>query len=283
MIEIVKDEYEWKIEEINNVKRGNFKHAVFDFDGTISLVREGWQKIMIPYFTDELMNTPKGCDSDIAVIEELVRDFVYVYTGKQTIYQCIALVDQVKLMGGQPLTAQDYKDEYHRRLSIHIQNRIKGLESGEQSPGDHIVAGSFDILEKFKNRGVHLYLASGTDEIYVKQEAALLGVDKYFAGSIYGAQTDYKSFSKKMVIEKIIRDNNLEGGSLMGFGDGYVEIENIKEAGGFACGIATDESKHRGIDLWKRNRLIEAGADIIIPDFTESDALMDYLFDKGNA
>ncbi len=31
-----------------------FRYAVFDFDGTLSLIREGWQSIMIPYFASEL-------------------------------------------------------------------------------------------------------------------------------------------------------------------------------------------------------------------------------------
>jgi len=124
-----------------------------------------------------------------------------------------------------------------------------------------------------------MYLASGTDENYVLEEAALLGVDHYFAG-IYGAKDDYKSFSKKMLIDRVIRENNLHGRELLGFGDGYVEIENVKGVGGFACGLATDEVLRRGIDEWKRNRLKASGADIIIPDFTETPKLMAYLFSE---
>jgi phosphoglycolate phosphatase-like HAD superfamily hydrolase len=170
-----------------------------------------------------------------------------------------------------------YKAEYHRRLELRIADRIAELERDPASAVKHIVPGSFDILEALKQRGVVLYLASGTDEKYVKQEAALLQVDRYFAG-IYGAQDDYKSFSKKMVIERIIRENKLHGRDLLGFGDGYVEIENVKGAGGFACGVATDEVRRRGVDQWKRNRLKGSGADIIIPDFTGTRKLIDYLF-----
>jgi phosphoglycolate phosphatase-like HAD superfamily hydrolase len=133
------------------------------------------------------------------------------------------------------------------------------------------------MLKGLKDRGVVMYLASGTDEVYVKQEAGLLGVDPYFAG-IYGAQDDYRSFSKKMVIDRILTENKLHGKELLGFGDGYVEIENIKGVGGFACGVATDEERRRGVDQWKRNRLKSSGADIVIPDFTESQKLADYLF-----
>ena len=99
---------------------------------------------------------------------------------------------------------------------------------------------------------------------------------------MFGAQRDYKSFSKKMIVERIIRENRLTGAELVGFGDGFVEIENVKEAGGFAVGVATDEKNHDGrVDQWKRERLIRAGADIIIPDFSDVPALIDYLFPKN--
>ena len=82
-----------------------------------------------------------------------------------------------------------------------------------------------------------------------------------------------------MIINKIIETHSLEGNELAGFGDGYVEIENIKEAGGFAVGVATDEARRMGINEWKRKRLIKAGADIIIPDFSKAAILDKYLFD----
>ena len=56
-----------------------------------------------------------------------------------------------------------------------------------------------------------LYLASGTDERYVLEEARLLGLDKYFGAHIYGAVEDYKTFSKAMVIERILEINQVDG------------------------------------------------------------------------
>ena len=66
--------------------------------------------------------------------------------------------------------------------------------------------------------------------------------------------------------------------SQVGFGDGYVEIENIREAGGYAVGVASNESERAGIDEWKRERLIRAGANIIIPDYRDINALEKELF-----
>jgi phosphoglycolate phosphatase-like HAD superfamily hydrolase len=270
----------WSIEVVHSgTPRGAFRYAIFDFDGTISLIREGWQQIMIPYFADEMAACPGAAGRPKEELAAAAREFVYLNTGKQTIYQCIQLAEEVARLGGKPLDPLAYKAEYHRRLERRIADRIAELEADPAAALNHVVPGSFDILSALRGRGIGLYLASGTDEIYVKKEAALLSVDGYFAG-IYGAQDDYRSFSKKMVIDRIIAENKLPGEALLGFGDGYVEIENVKAVGGFACGVAADEARRRGVDQWKRDRLKRSGADIIIPDYTDTPRLMEYLFAK---
>ena len=30
------------------IERGRFRHVLFDFDGTISVIREGWERVMAP-------------------------------------------------------------------------------------------------------------------------------------------------------------------------------------------------------------------------------------------
>ena len=266
------------VEMICPPKAKNFRYAVLDFDGTISLIREGWQQIMIPYFTDELAQTPKGRACPRAELELRVREFITLTTGKQTIYQCIQLAEEITAFGGTPKDPQAYKDEYLRRLLQRIDGRLTGLENGSLKPEDLTVPGSYRLLDMLLRHGVTLYLASGTDEVHVLREAALLGMEPYFGKRIYGAQRAYKTFSKKMVIERIIRENKLAGEELLGFGDGYVEIENVHEVGGCAVGVASNEHERKGIDEWKRERLIRAGANMIIPDFTDVDALEGVLF-----
>jgi hypothetical protein len=63
--------------------------------------------------------------------------------------------------------------------------------------------------------------------------------------------------------------SSLEGNgeTLIGFGDGYVEIKNVKEVGGVAVAVATDEPDCVLVDQWKRERLIKVGADFVIPNF----------------
>jgi hypothetical protein len=53
----------------------------------------------------------------------------------------------------------------------------------------------------------------------------LVGSAPYFE-AIYGAKDDYKNFSKKMLIDKIIQEHQLHGSEFVAFGDGYVEIED---------------------------------------------------------
>ena len=258
-----------------------FHYAVLDFDGTISLVREGWQAIMIGYFTEELHKTPEGLQTDGETLKKQAREMIFFHTGKQTIYQCIALAEIIERMGGKPLDPQAYKDEYSRRLLITIDGRLKGLADGSIDPETLTVPGTRELLTMLQDNGVALYLASGTDEEYVRSEVALLGLLPFFKGHVYGAQQDYRTFSKKMVIEKLIADNHLAGDELLGFGDGYVEIENIREVGGYAIGVASNETARQGIDAWKRERLIKAGADVIIPDYREIDTLRTRLFPRN--
>ncbi len=256
-------------------ERDGVHYALFDFDGTLSLIREGWQAIMIPMMIEILMQTPAHEDKD--KITTVVRDFVTRLTGKQTIFQMIQLAEEVKKRGGNAEDPLTYKNEYHERLLKRIQYRLDGLRSKRIQPEEYLVPGAISILEGLRSHGVKCYLASGTDEKYVLDEAELLHLTPYFAG-IYGAQDDYMNFSKKMVIQRIIAENNLSGPEFVAFGDGFVEIEDTKSVNGIAVGVATNEADREGIDEWKRNRLIQAGADLIIPDFRVTDSLLQILF-----
>jgi len=263
--------------EIRNpdIPRGVMKFALFDFDGTISLIRQGWQDVMIPMLVEKLAELDSGESEQ--ELHTLVEDFVVTLTGKQTIYQMMRLAEEIQKRGGTPEEAVEYKREYLQRLWERIEDRIEGVQDGTYTQEEMRIPGSLELVQELAARGVQLYLASGTDIEYVKHEAELVGVAEYFAPHIYGAVDTYENFSKKMVIEQIISENNLHGPELVACGDGYVEILNVKEAGGVAVGAATDEYKREGINPWKRNRLVQAGADIIVPEFREYEELIKYL------
>ncbi len=256
--------------------RPQISHVLFDFDGTLSLIRQGWPEVMVPMFVEMLPPQPGESEADRAKLafEDIMR-----LNGKQTIYQMMQLADRVRQRGGKPRKPLWYKHEYLRRLHQRIHDRIEGLKAGRIRPDDLLLFGARPFLEQLVARGLTLYLASGTDEPFMQAEAELLDVARYFPGRIYGALDDYKNFSKQMVIDRILRDGAIPPAQLLAFGDGYVEIENTKGAGGLAVAVASDEA-HNGsgqMDAWKRQRLLGVGADVVIPDFRDASVLLDRI------
>lgn len=272
------------IEIHREVQRGNIRHVVFDFDGTISLIRDGWQNVMVPLMI-ECLQTETNTTETQEELEALVVGFVDRLTGKQTIYQMIQLGEEIEKRGGTPKDPLAYKDEYNRRLLPIVEERIAGLAAGTLPPDPLRVPMSLEFLQSLREMDLSCYLASGTDVEFVKNEATLLGVAAYFDGGIFGALREYKKFSKAMVIQKIITDiastaRSYSGSELLIVGDGYVEIENAKEVGAIAVGVASVEDNMYNMNADKRERLIRAGADIIIPDFREGPQLLNYLFNR---
>jgi len=106
------------IEIVNkNLKIGRIQSVLFDFDGTISVIREGWQDIMVPMMVEELMKTPKH--EDEAILQDYVREYVYLLTGKDTIYQMIRLAEEVEKRGldrGRVRGSRRQGRRPHRRL-----------------------------------------------------------------------------------------------------------------------------------------------------------------------
>ncbi|MCX5673785.1 MAG: HAD hydrolase-like protein [Planctomycetota bacterium] len=240
--------------------------ALFDFDGTLSLIREGWQNVMIPMMVEDLARLDTGLSPDR--LRAMMADDVAETTGLQTIYQMIRFAQRVAEFGGTPLDPKAYKAEYNRRLLAHIAARRADLASGKALPDSMLLPGSRAMLEALAARGLVLCLVSGTDQPDVREEARLLDVARYFGPNIHGALDDCEASSKKRVLERLLAQRGTTGDELVVFGDGFVEIENVKEAGGYAVGVASDEETRGGrINPWKRERLIRAGADIIIPDF----------------
>jgi phosphoglycolate phosphatase len=256
--------------------RPGLSHVLFDFDGTLSLIRQGWPEVMVPMFVEMLPRRTGETEEELArlAFEDIMR-----LNGKQTVYQMIQLAERIQERGGSPREPLWYKHEYLRRLDDRIRGRMEGLRQGTLRPDDLLVHGARRLLDELSRRGLHLYLASGTDEVYVKEEAHQLDLRRYFGRHIYGALDNYREFSKKLVIERILRENNIAGTNLLSFGDGYVEIQNTKEMGGLAVAVASDEA-HNGsgrMDAWKRQRLAGVGADVVIPDFRDAIPLLEVL------
>lgn len=265
---------------VENIKPGvSARHArvvLFDFDGTLSLIRSGWMNVMVPMMVEILADLKTG-ESD-EQLRATVEEFVWRLTGKETIYQMIAFAEAIQARGGQALDPLVYKKMYLDLLWQKIEKRVEGLRQGQTDPEEFLVPGARELLERLRGKGLKMYLASGTDEVYMKEEARLLGVTQYFDGGVYGALDDYKSFSKAILIQRILSTAEFQGHQFLGFGDGYVEIEEVKNVGGVAVGVASEEPACKSVDPWKRERLIGVGADYIVPNYLCSDELFASLF-----
>lgn len=268
------------IEIINSkLARGQIQRVLFDFDGTLSLIREGWQRVMTSLMMEMLLETPKGRELGEKNLYSMVANYIDETTGVQTIFQMKWLADKVTEFGGRALDPWEYKRIYNDRLLAQISTRLAALRAGKVSPDDYLIPGAREFLCELNDLGVKCYLASGTDEVYVKEEAQLLQIEQYFAG-IYGAEEGNWQEAKRRVIKTIIGQYRLRGGEFAAFGDGFVEMQEAKTVDGIAVGVASDEVCPGRLNPWKRERLICAGADVIVPDFKDHEALVRYLFKK---
>ncbi|MDX1979474.1 MAG: HAD family hydrolase [Bryobacteraceae bacterium] len=264
------------IETIRPASAANARVVLFDFDGTLSLIRSGWVETMVPMMVEVLLDLNSG--ETEAELTEIVREYVGRLTGKDTIYQMMALAENVASRGGTPEDPLVYKRRYLDLLWGRISGRVESLRSGQASPEQYLVPGARALLESLKERGLKMYLASGTDDKDMKEEARLLDVARYFDGGCWGALDDYKTFSKAILIQRVIGAAEARGDEFLGFGDGFVEIENVKQVGGVAVGVASHEPECAQVDPWKRERLVKVGADYIVPNFTGLEKLNELLF-----
>ncbi len=258
------------------------KHIVFDHDGTLSLLREGWE-VSMKNLMIRAISGNRELDKRLSEkIRIRVSEYIELSTGIQTIQQMEKLVELVKEFNLVPKSDINdkfgYKSLYLKELMISVNERLKDIEDGRINKQIYHIKGAGDFLRELKQYGIELYLASGTDEKNVINEARILGYADHFEGKIYGSVDDIKKFSKRMVIESIIKDNSLNKFEFAVIGDGPVEIREGKKKSGISIGVASDEKSGYGLNLNKRTKLIKAGADIIIPDFSEYQALLSFLF-----
>jgi len=274
-----------EIEIVNRVPRDlRIKYAIFDNDGTLSTLREGWEQIMSPMMIKAILGEKFGetDESKYSKVKSAVNQLIDKTTGIQTLRQMQMLVRLITEFGfvpeDQTLTEAGYKAIYNNDLMDLVRKREKKILEMELTVEDLTIKNSVPFLKKLCDRGIKLYLTSGTDEEDVKHEAAVLGYDYLFEGRIYGATGDINVEVKKMVLGKIINMiGEPETKSIVTFGDGPVEIRETHKMGGITTGIASNELRRYGLNQVKRTRLIQAGADIIIPDFTQFEKLLQLL------
>jgi phosphoglycolate phosphatase len=245
--------------------------VIFDFDGTLSWLRHGWPDIMLELFCEFL---PQRLERSVDFQNNLRRDILGL-NGKPSIHQVAAFCERAGQLGISTPDRDSLLRSYSERLAVAVSKRIQMLEAAEAKPAAFVIAGAFDLLAALQARKLTLIILSGTIEADVKREADLLGLAPFFGKHIYGS-TSGTSFSKKDVIDRILREERINGSHLLSFGDGPVEIEFTKAVGGCAIGVASDEHVNGSgrIDPNKREHLLRAGADAVIPDFHDAENLV---------
>lgn len=155
------------IETIRPASAAQSRIVLFDFDGSISLIRTGWFEVMVPMMVETLAELETG-ESE-ADLRQVVEEFVWRLTGQDTVYQMIALVAEIRRRGGEPLDPLVYKKRYLDRLWGVIGSRVEELRRGACAPEKYMVPGARALLEALRERGLRMYLASGTDEVYMRR------------------------------------------------------------------------------------------------------------------
>lgn len=275
-----------EVEVVRGVSTGGQRvaHAIFDHDGTLSVLREGWERIMEPMMVRAVLGA-RYATADEGVYHKVltrVRTYIDATTGIQTLIQMQGLVKLVTEFGFVPeAEIRDefgYKAIYNEALLNMVRERLAKLERGELAVDDFVIKGAVSFLRRLHGAGVALYLASGSDEGDVIAEARALGYADLFEGRIYGAVGDATKEAKRIVMDRIIRDIGAANvGSMAAFGDGPVEVRESRKRGGLAVGVASDEVRRFGLNAAKRRRLIRAGADLIASDFSQPVPLLQLM------
>jgi phosphoglycolate phosphatase-like HAD superfamily hydrolase len=260
--------------------RPRISHVVFDFDGTLSWVRHGWPALMAEDFRRHL--PPMAGETDEAR-GALFDSIIFGLNGRPTVVQMQRFAEVVRERGGPSLDAEILRNEFQDQLDLAIAERLALIRSGSAPPDAFVVFAARSLLERLRRDGITSIVLSSTLEHRVKEEAEALGLTEFFGRHIYGSSPkDPGGFSKPAVFQRLLREEGIDGGQLLSFGDGPVEIASTKELGGLAIAVCSDE-EHNGsgvMDAFKHRQLLDAGADAAIPDFRDTNALVDFLLMK---
>ena len=128
---------------------------------------------MVPMMVEALVQTGSG-ESEIE-LGVLVEEFVMALNGRPAIFQMARLVEEIRARGGTPELPAAYLAGVHDRLLHVVNERVREIQEGRSPPERWAVAGQPRLLTRAcGERGLELYLASGTDLRSVRSEADLL-------------------------------------------------------------------------------------------------------------
>jgi len=272
------------IEIIRSFDGRKLTTVLFDFDGTLSRERDGWVNLMVATNSAALAQAVPTI-SVKEIVEWVISD-IEATIGIPTYQQMKRLVAEIDRRGGASLPARKYKDVYNHALVSMVQSTHQKLSNNELTLEDLRVPGAIDLLTALSKKfgEDNLYLASGTDIRPVQKSVELLGYEIFFGKRIIasGSTGNAEDCAKELIIEKLVKNMNLLPCQLLCFGDGVPEIENTNQFGGVCVGVLTPDKSyyenqgHFTIEQ-KRERLIKAGAHVLVNDFRRASKLVKFV------
>ncbi len=250
--------------------------ALFDFDGTLSLERV-WIDLMVRLNSSQLH---KATNLPLEVARDIVIKDVEETYGVPTIICMDRLVSRIREFGGKPNAAEFYKNVYTAALAESVDLRRRTIPKD-----DLTVFGSKEFLSLIKEKlGENIFLASGTDIAPVIESINFLGFSSFFPREnikAAGSLPDPRADPKKFIIDSLVKEKNLSFGQLVTFGDGFPEL--LHNNYGVRVAVLTpnltrlsDEGRFTLEE--KRQRLIYAGAHVIVNDFSNPQKLLEIIF-----
>ncbi|MBN1350134.1 HAD hydrolase-like protein [candidate division KSB1 bacterium] len=257
----------------------DIKYAVFDWDGTVSRLREGWQNLMLGIFMGVLCQSGIKPE-DMNATMETCMESIDALTGKPTYSQMVDLAQRVAAHGAQSMPALNYKRAYITLLDRQVLNRLELLHQGRAQLADFLVPGSKDFLKLLYEKGIQIYVATGSDEAPVINELKELGIMQYCV-AVKGCHDKKPGDDPKFtVIKNLIQETNAKKGELFTCGDGFVEVE-LGAQNGFAIGVNTKDDNYFKMNQDKAEKLTNAGADVLVDNFVDYEVLAEFIMNPA--
>lgn len=260
--------------EIINSPTAAPRLAAIDFDGTMSLIRIGWQQVMHGVMHAALLpHHPHSAQLDSEIYAYIARS-----TGQPSIIQMAWVDEQVVVYGGAARGAQAYLDLFSHAMRDRIDQKLASIHD-EASADALMVPGARAFLQMLAHYNVHLALVSGTEQIHLLRESAALRIDHFFDAGIHGPGSHHPGFNKNDAMATLIATYQVAPGRFLAVGDGPVEIIAGKSLAGYSVAVASHEASG-GLDEDKRRHLLAAGADAVVANLTNVHAFTTLLFSK---
>lgn len=249
--------------------------AAIDFDGTMSLIRIGWQHVMHGVMKHALhAYVPHPDTIDAEIVGYIARS-----TGQPSIIQMAWVDEQIIMHGGPARGAQYYLDQFSGAMRAQIDRQVASIHD-DASADQQMVPGARAFLQLLHDQRIPIALVSGTERHHLLRESAALRIDHFFDAGIYGPGGHDPGFTKSDAIAGLCQRYQVPTGALLSVGDGPVEIHAGKALAGYSLAVASHEVSG-GLDPHKRDHLIAAGADAVVAHFGDLTDITALLFTQG--